>query len=307
MDSNEHEWAWQKLTLDKELSQIDGDAFETRFQYIAKAAWGDDFTPTIPMGRRGDLKCDGRRESTKTVFQCYGPRYGQADVDAALQKIEQDFSGACEHWGDELNNWIFVANLYSDRVPSEIPRRIAELSSKLGVKARSWNRSDIVDLAQRLNKEKRRELFGRAPLPTDMARVSYENIGRILAKLKRDVAASPGEHVPLPPDLVAKIEWNALPATAAHFLSIGYSGSERVRTFLADQSTPDDAEEMAAGFVDRYLELRRNASTPEVVFQQMLFYAGGATGRPDDDSVSLAILAHFFSTCQIFERPREVT
>ncbi len=88
---NGHDWEWQRLKAESELKDLDGDAFETRFQEVAKLLWKEDFIPTIPMGRRGDLKCDGFRTSTGTVYQCFGPRYGQTNVEAALAKIGEDF------------------------------------------------------------------------------------------------------------------------------------------------------------------------------------------------------------------------
>jgi hypothetical protein len=35
----------------------------------------------------------------------------------------------------------------------------------------------------------------------------------------------------------------------------------------------------------------------------LLIFAGGATGDPDREVAALAIVTHFFSTCQIFEQP----
>ena len=94
MDADEFDWAWQEMRLQVQLRDIDGDAFETLFQNIGKAIWGSAFDPTIPMGRRGDLKCDGWRGDVGYVYQCYGPRYGQADVNEALKKVEEEFQGS---------------------------------------------------------------------------------------------------------------------------------------------------------------------------------------------------------------------
>jgi hypothetical protein len=306
MIDDEIEWAWQKLLLENELMQSDGDAFETRFQGLCKAAWGDDFTPSIPMGSRGDLKCDGYRHSAETVFQCFGPRYGQVDVTGALDKIDEDFKGAASHWSGQLKKWTFVLNVYRDKVPSELIRRIAALAKLLGVEGRIWTRFEILELAQGIQRERRLEVLGRPPQHSSMARVTYENIGRALSVLKVEIAALSGDPVPLPPDVHRKMEWNALSSANRHFLSLGQIGAERVRRFLMDQVVPPEAERMAAGFRARYEECRHAALEPDETFRQMLIFAGGATGRSDRDVSSLAIVAHFFSTCEIFEVP-EVT
>ena len=48
-----------------------GTEFQDWFARLAGRAFGSDFEAVRPYGRRGDLKCDGRRVSTRTVFQCY--------------------------------------------------------------------------------------------------------------------------------------------------------------------------------------------------------------------------------------------
>lgn len=300
---NEIEWRWQKIRAESEFKDLDGDAFENRFQAIAKKLWKTDFTATIPMGRRGDLKCDGFRHSTGTVYQCYGPRYGQANVDAALAKIDEDFRGAKDHWGDELKEWKFVYNLYRDKVPSDITLRIAELSRELGVQAAPFSRSDILDLLEALTEDDRADLFGRAPGPTDMVKVNYENLGRALSSIRRAISTDPWEPVPLSASLTAKVEYNFLSVATRHFLSLGQAGVPKVENYLASQADPEEAERMAEGFKQRYAECVASGLEPEATFGEMVIFAGGGTGQPDRDTAALAIVTRFFVTCQIFEIP----
>jgi hypothetical protein len=98
MDADAIDWEWQAMCLRQRLTEVDGDAFESLFQEIGKALWGRGFQATIPMGSRGDLKCDGWRADVGYLYQCYGPRYGQANVADALKKVDEDFRGAKEGW-----------------------------------------------------------------------------------------------------------------------------------------------------------------------------------------------------------------
>jgi len=50
-----------------------GAAFQDWFVRLAGHAFGPDFEEVRPYGPYGDLKCDGWRVSTATVFQCYAP------------------------------------------------------------------------------------------------------------------------------------------------------------------------------------------------------------------------------------------
>lgn len=303
MSASEIDWYWQSLRLDNELNGLDGDRFEERFQTIAKAAWGADFSGTTPMGRRGDLKCDGFRRSTGSVFQCYGPRYGKVEVDDALAKIDTDFRGALAGWEASLLQWTFVMNVYRDKVPSEIVRLIEKLAKELAVPAEPWGRAEIVTLAQTIPADVRAILLGRAPQQADMVRITYNRIGRALAAIKGALGVESLAHLPLPPDMATKAEWNLLSPSAQNHLLMGQIGADRVRQFLLNQVDPEEAERMAAGFTARYVECRNEGKLPEAIFTQMIHYAGGGTGDPEGDVASLAIVSHFFSTCEIFEAP----
>ncbi|GCE90443.1 hypothetical protein MSKU15_2044 [Komagataeibacter diospyri] len=298
---------WQCLRAELEFKDLEGDAFETRFQLIAKSLWKDDFTATIPMGRRGDLKCDGFQISTGTVYQCYGPRYGQANVGDALAKIDEDFRGAKLHWRTQLREWKFVVNLYRDKLPSELVRKIEQLSKELNVLAGSLTRSDILNLIKSLPAAERVRLYGRAPRATDMVRITYANLGRALTLIRRAIATNPNEPVPLSADLATKVTFNVLSNATRHFLSIGLTGVAKVEDYLRDQPDPEEPERMAQGFKARYKECVASGLEPDKIFGEMVIFAGGGTAEAERDTAALAIVTRFFVTCQIFEIPHAST
>jgi hypothetical protein len=307
MDPDEIDWAWQEMHLRDRLKDSDGDAFETLFQDVGKALWGTAFHATIPMGRRGDLKCDGWRSDVGYVYQCYGPRYGQADVNVALKKIDEDFRGAKDHWKELLKKWWFVVGLYRDKIPSEISRSMAQLSNELNVPSDILHRGDIVTLARDIEAGLRAKMFcGRAPGSGDMIRrATYKNIGRALAYIRADITRSPLESIPLPTAIDAKAAFNMLPDSVRYFFGISAAAAKRVEKYIEDRADPDEGARMAAGFTARYHLLRSEGAEPDEAYRQLLIFAGGATGDPDREIAALAIVAHFFATCQIFEQPPE--
>ena len=62
---------------------------------------------SVPMGIKADLKCDGRRISTGTIFQCYAPY--QTDAAQLNKKIDEDFRGAYKNWSNMVE-WVLVHN-----------------------------------------------------------------------------------------------------------------------------------------------------------------------------------------------------
>ena len=101
------EAAFYRLRFRLAFLEKKGTEFQDWFAKLAAHAFGSDFEAVRPYGRRGDLKCDGRRISTKTVFQCYAP-YSMKEG-PLNRKIEQDFDGAYEKWPD-MAEWTFVHN-----------------------------------------------------------------------------------------------------------------------------------------------------------------------------------------------------
>jgi hypothetical protein len=308
MDADEIDWAWQELHLHVRLRDIDGNAFETLFQDIGKALWGTAFHATIPMGSRGDLKCDGWRPDVGYCYQCYGPRYGQANVGEALKKVEEDFRGAKEHWKELLQRWFFVVGLHSDKIPSQISRLMAQLSNELKTPSEVLHRGDIVALARNLSADVRARMFGgRAPGHGDMIRrATYENIGRALAYIRADITRSPLEAIPLPTAVQEKVAFNMLPDSVRYFFGISVAAARRVEKYIENQADPNEGSRMADGFTARYRSLLSEGVEPAQAFGQLLIFAGGATGDPDREVAALAIVTHFFTTCQIFEQPPEV-
>ena len=298
------DWAWQEMALKAKLSEVDGDAFESLFAAIAKAAWGEDFQATIPMGSRGDLKCDGYRRSEGIVFQLYGPRYGQANVNDALKKIDEDFRGAHGHWGAQMSSWTFVVGLYASRTPSEILLAVASLATTLGVPAKVWSRDDIVALAKTLSPEDRRRLLGAPPRQADMVRhVTYANVGRALTYVRGYQKDSDLAPVVLPPKVDHKAKYNLLSPAAKKFLGIGQTGAAHVLRYLSDQVDPSEAQRMADGFSSRYKAVVAEGAEPDAAFGAMLGFAGGGSTDVAREAAALAVVAHFFSTCEIFDRP----
>jgi hypothetical protein len=306
MVDDDIDWAWQQMRLRQHLTEIDGDAFESFFQDIGKALWGGGFQATIAMGSRGDLKCDGWRADVGYVYQCYGPRYGQMNVDYALKKVDEDFRGAKDHWKDFMKKWWFVVGLYKDKMPPEVLLLMAQLSDELKVPSEPLHREDIVKLVHGIEASVRATMFGRAPVRQDMIhRVTYENIGRALAFIRADITQSPLATVTVPPNVDAKVAFNMLPDSVRQFLRIGTAAADRVRRYISDHAEPDEAARMAEGFSARYRTLIAAGAEPGDAYRELLIFAGGVHGDPDRDAAALAIVMHFFTTCEIFERPPE--
>jgi hypothetical protein len=117
-----------------------GTEFQDWFAELAGYSFGPDFEKVRPYGAQGDLKCDGRRVSTQTIFQCYAPK---AMTDTKLiAKIVDDFHGARTHWGAAMAQWIFVHN-DSDGLPPKVIQHIDALRAAYPVKIEIWSEPEL--------------------------------------------------------------------------------------------------------------------------------------------------------------------
>lgn len=150
-------WLWWKLRC----HEGSAEDFQKLFENVIKRA-KPQFMQIRPYGNIGDRKCDGLFFDDGVVFQVYSPdELRQADVQA---KIEEDLSGAVEHWKDKgLKEWIFVYNCRRG-LPPDIPGTLRAQQQKFSMVQLGHLSSDALwEMARSLTLQQRCEVLG-APL-----------------------------------------------------------------------------------------------------------------------------------------------
>lgn len=274
-----------------------GTAFQDWFVRLAGHAFGADFEEVRPYGPYGDLKCDGRRISSGAVFQCYAPdAVKEADL---IAKIDEDFHGARAHWGDEMQEWIFVHNDSRGLPPNAVQRLDGLRKAHPAIHISTWSEPELHALAMGLDLSALQTLFGLAASIAIVDRLVLSDLMPIIDALQRqDSPANP----PLTPPSPEKLEKNALSEESGLFLRIGRRKSSLVDTFFRKSPRPDLGERIAEAFRTRYAELKALDLPADVIFKHLQDYAG-FNGEPKRQGAALAVLAYFFDSCDIFEDP----
>ncbi|WP_296710693.1 ABC-three component system protein [Rhodoblastus sp.] len=274
-----------------------GTAFQDWFVRLAGHAFGSDFEEVRPYGAQGDLKCDGRRVSTKAVFQCYAPK---AMTDTKLiAKINEDFHGARAHWGDGMAEWIFVHN-EAEGLPPKVVQLIDGLrAAHPDIKIETWSEPELHALVFGLALSAMQALFGYVPSITVVDRLVLSDVVPIIEALARQ---EPNPNPPLTPPSVEKLAKNALSDDSALLLQMGRRKSGLVDTFFRKSARPDLGERIAEAFRGRYAELKSLDLPADSVFKHLQDYAG-MNGEPKRQGAALAVLSYFFDNCDIFEDP----
>ena len=195
-------------------SEKEGTEFESWFTLLASHALGIDFQPVAAHGSDGDFKCDGRRFSTKTIYQCYAPQ--QMNQRRAIAKIDADFHGACEHWSDWMREWTLVHNR-SQGLPPRVIQHLDRLRDQHpNVAIDAWGRPQLEDeLFRRLDDAGREAVFGFAPSADGIDEVAIEDIVPVIQALQRE---TPPALLTIEPPSPQKLQRNDLSQAVADLL-----------------------------------------------------------------------------------------
>src|SRR5882672_8561619 len=143
--------------------RVRGTAFQDFFAELMENACPGDFRRVRPHGNAGDFKCDGYWESTKTVFQAYGPEEIRS-VAKLLKKIDEDFNGATAYWAGRMVRWIFVHNCRQG-LPPQAVQKLSDLRNGQGrVAVDSWGYEELHQVLLTISAERLRAMFPLAEL-----------------------------------------------------------------------------------------------------------------------------------------------
>ncbi|MDO7873099.1 hypothetical protein Q5H93_00020 [Hymenobacter sp. ASUV-10] len=287
--------AYYELMFRNLIHEKRGDEFQDFFSDIMQLAHGGDFVRVRPWGRTGDRKNDGYIISTKELFQVYAP----AEMQAAetVRKIREDFAGAVHHWNEHFTKWTFVHNAWKG-VPPHVLDVFLELEqSHAGKQLVQFTPYDLREIVFSLRDEDIALVLGPAfvaPAPSqiniDEIRVTLEQVARILPEVTEPISEVD----------YGKLDANGLSKGNRRLILWGYSATERIARFLANYAfDPELGQKVAATLRAEYLWLKASRMDPDEIFAALLEFV--SAHRKHSPDVSIAVLAHFFQTCDIFE------
>jgi hypothetical protein len=302
-------WAHFDLLLRKRYFKARGNDFQSFFATLMQLAYGSDFHPLRPHGAKGDLKCDGYLQSSRTVFALYAPKDWDRRLSQAIAKLTDDHAGALVHWKNYMGCWALVHN-DEEGLPAPIVQLLLQLQAKdPAVEIDHWGLERIRTIATPLAYMQLAELFGTVPTTRDVISLRQEALKAVID----DIAALIEHQEPhgledvrrVPPD---KMEFNRLGNSTREMLTWGWRHSARVRQFFDRHPDPQVSTRIVAAFQKRYNDLRLTDIGNDSIYAELQDFAGIGPPRPTKLQVAgLAVLAYLFEECHIFERPPDAT
>jgi hypothetical protein len=290
---------WYLKCFEVEFLRSKAMEFQALFTRIMEQAHTHDFTQVRPWGNIGDQKCDGWLASEKRLFQVYAPNeLTKAETE---QKMDDDFMGAVTHWKNQFDHWTFVHNSRDGVPPFVLQKTLAYTEAYPAIGFVPWGYVELAEQVKSLQQDQLIPLFGFAPSSSAMRSVRFEDIEQILQHIMADEAPAVADLRPVPQD---KLEANKFSDDVQNFLVLGMRKSHLVGDFFKKHSNPRYGDALAYQFSKKYIAFKQTGLNSDEIFWELRGFAGANDANSDkEQAAALALLAHFFEECDIFERP----
>jgi hypothetical protein len=301
MDREAVALAWHWLNFRLACALRHGTEFQSFFEDIMEKV-DPTFVRVKPSGAEGDWKCDGWLPKPGICFQVYAP---QALTDAkTVAKIEADFTGARARWGDDLNIWIFVWSAEASGLPPAVLDVLNRLDRENeDIEVDRWGPEALWTRVKELSEEDRTGLLGVVPGLGDVISTTEHEVQALLTYLSEQPIPDIDEdlgHL----GLKDKMDRNAFDDSVRLLIKASFPVITTVDHYVSNHPDTRFSQRVAVSLADRYAQL-----SGELDGDSNAIFAGlvkGTVGEAPPQSreywAAVAIVAHYFELCDIFER-----
>jgi hypothetical protein len=293
--------AWHSQAFRLRCAELDGKEFQSFFEAVMEKV-DSSFVKIKPSGREGDWKSDGWLPGPGICFQVYAPE--ALKVAETVAKVKSDFAGALSKWKDALKSWIFVWSAQEKGLPAAILDTLNGLSGenpKIGID--QWGRERLWEKVKVLSREDRVDLLGVVPLPDQITSTTDHEVQVLLTFIAEQPVPDLDDDLELV-ELEDKMDRNDLNDEARLLIRSAMAIVPTVAHYVSNNPDPRFSQRVAIALGDRYEKLyAAMAGDPNAVFASLIDrVANGAPPGSKRRWAAVAIVAHYFELCDIFER-----
>lgn len=305
------ERALARIMFHRKVLASDGQSFEDLFTAVMQKV-NPRFTPIKPQGNLGDRKNDGYDSDTGHYYQVFAPEDLSRSKADAVAKLKADFAGLKEYWDYvcPVKRFSFVMN---DKFKGSHPTIEADLTA---IKTAY----DLESCDSFLAKHLEDELFslpgdviisiiGYWPNPDRIVDIDYSVLNEVIGHIQKDVRPISRDSVLDAPDFEEKIQFNGLSKIVANLLNRASYQVGSIESYFelnsefTKQQIRDHLSSIYIGLVDASDEADDQIlQHADAVFFDMLDALSPRANASVQDAV-LVVMAYFFESCDIFEKP----
>jgi len=299
MDSFEE--AFYEMSMKMAFYEKKANEFQAFFSEIMTLKYPYKFIKTKPWGQLGDEKCDGYNLETGEFFQVYAP--DEMTAKDAESKINDDFLGAYEKWGDKIKKWYFVSNAKNGVGPHIVQTLTALSMDYPEIEFCHMGQKELNNMLFQLDESDIRSILGPAPTFSSINDISTCNISKVISGIKKKHETQNDK--PIKPVSSKKLTTNGLSENTKHLLQVGMIKDNLVSEYFAKWYEHDLEENTAKEINSIYERLKGEGKyDPDEIFGH-IYKSITPNENPDSMACTLAIMAYFFEKCIIFEDAEE--
>lgn len=294
--------AW-RMQFRLAYAEKQGSEFESFVRDLMELAFPGDFIPVAAAGSEGDRKCDGLLPSPRRFLQAYAPK--TFNKNQLLHKINEDYRGAIEHWGDRFDIWTLVHNSREGLPPYAVERlhdlSVDDTSHHI---CEEWRYGQLVQVAMELSDDDLADLLGPPLRPADFLQVEIADIVDLLRAIEE---VTPTEMAPINPVPHDKLQRNQFSRDYEDYLRQGMRRTDRVQRYFDEQvGRPSYRDDLAARFTTKYRLLKDESYSSDAIVDELLAWIIPPPSSLKVQAAALAVIAYFFEQCDIFESSMEM-
>lgn len=314
--------AFYRLMFQNQLSKLAGMAFQNRFTEIMMYA-NPNFQPVKPQGNIGDRKNDGHDPISGKYYQVYSPEV--FDESSAIKKLEEDFTGLINHWGNKtvypsgVQEFWFVLNDHYRVVPGGYPTTIVtleKLKQSHGLtQCGLFLSKHLEDVLLGLPEDQIIAVIGYAPNPADIKVLKLDVVNEVVTHIIDNTKPRSLNESLVDPDFDDKITFNNLVMTGILLRDANYRCGTLEGYFQANSNfTRQEVRNRLRCIYEEsatknFQDIQGGATSAD---QRLFYILDEITPEPPNENrrfakelqdAALVILAYFFETCDVFEEP----
>lgn len=283
------------------ILKLRGDAYQDLFSTVMELAHPGDFVRVRPWGKQGDRKNDGFLKSERHLFQVYAPN--ELKEAEAKRKIREDYTGAVPHWDEHFDRWSFVHNATQGVSPGILDLLLELAQGPPPRTLEHFGPSELHTKLFSLGPDEIERVLGPPVSAEPASALQFDEIRVILERVSAPDPDPTSEVAVVPP---GKLDANGFNENSRELLRFGRARSLRVARFLETyRFDPELGARVSEALKAEYARLKTSGLDPNDVLSGLFAYV--SDHRSASQVAAMAVLAHFFDACDIFEAPAVVT
>jgi hypothetical protein len=284
------------------IHEANGQSFQDIFVKIMNYK-DRDFQSIKPYGNIGDRKNDGYIKAKGIYYQVYAPEDGGKNYSNVIKKLNTDFVGLQNQWGDTtpIQEFYFVLNDKFKGVNADCELELERVKKNNNLRKSSFiTPKDLMNWLFELSDDQIIDIVGFIPDPQNI-NLDYGVLTQVISYVMQlEFPINQNNEIELP-NWNNKIQFNGLSESTKQLLNGAYFSVSSLEKYLRNDANFLE-EELKNKIQGIYIEEKLTGKKGDDLFILIAKKLAPRNQKMFLDA-ALVIMAKYFESCDIFEKP----